>query len=306
MATTITRKQIREGAAADAGLLTRLDSITTSDIDSSNLTINLGQLFTKKPDKFMVADSWVTENGDDYARILKYYQDEAPHRVTVDHIPTGLTGNAGGNTLEAYSLLSPETWNDCINEALEELFKVIRVEITIVGGQSEYACDSQVDPDGDTCTWLQSRTQIYSIEYRAASGSQVSLEQLGGVRFLESSNALTVHLSVMPLVADSGASLILVARKPYVWRGSTLDADSDTTTCPYKLAMIATQIKALRVLFKSHGEQVKRNFAAALAVAEKEYVKMVNEFVPAARPQPLMIDEAYEPDLPTEMQRWSW
>jgi hypothetical protein len=221
-------------------------------------------------------------------------------------MPAGLTGLSGGNEASVYFLLSPEDWNDSLNEALEELFKVVRVEIDIVAGDSLYPLDSVTDAESDLCTWLQSRTQVYGVEYRRTNGATVSLEQLGGVRFLENNNSLSVLLTMPPVTSDAGATLELVARKPYVWRDSLLSTDATTTNCPYKLAMVATQVKAFRLLFKRHGETMKRQFGAAIVIAERELTRTINELVPSMRPQPLMVDESFEPDIPPEMQRWSW
>lgn len=305
MAVTITRRQLREGAAHDAGLMVRLENIVAADIDGTNMTLDLPQLFTKFPDSLHLQDAFITEDGDDYARIIKYHQEGAPHKVVVDHIPAGLSGTGLHTSAQVYFLLSPEDWNDCLNEALEGLFRPVRVSITIVDNDSEYPMDGVTDADLDLATWLQTRAQVYALEYRSASGVNISLEQLGGVRFIENNNSLTVHLLTLPLAGDSG-TLVLVARKPYVWRGNTLDLDTDTTVCPYKLGMVAAQVKAYSLLFKRHGQNMKQQFAAASVIAEREYVRLVNEYVPAMRPVPYTYDEHFAPDIPAAMGNWSW
>lgn len=306
MATTITRAQIRSGAAKDAGLLIHVTGILAANIDANNKTVDVADLAVVFPDPQHLRDAFISEDGDDYARIVKFYAEDAPNRLLLSHIPTGLDGAAGGTEADIYTLLSPEEWNNCINEALEELFEVVRIDMALVSDQTDYSVDDLVDSEGDLCTYLQSRAQLYKVEFRGSNGLTTSIEQLGGVAFHENANSLSVHLTMGPAFEDQTSSLVLVARKPYVWRDRLMNQDSDQTNCPYRLAVTATQVKAYRLLFKKHGETMKRQFAAAMVVSEKEYNRMLADMVPAIRPTPLTLDESFYQDVPAGMVHWSW
>lgn len=303
MAVTISRKQIREGAASDLGLHL-VTSVAAADIDLTNQTLLLPDLTTKLPDAFQLRDSFVTADGIDYARVIKFHADSGTDKVQLDHNIDGLDDDP--TEVHVYFGLSPEEINNQINEALEELYREVRVEITLVADQSDYPIDDQVDSELDTCTWLQNRTQIIDLQFQEAFSTNWNQAYgYGMVSYLRDNNSLTVRLGIRPITTGT-ASLILRARKPYAWREKLLELDADTTTCPYKLAMAAVQLRCLRLLFKKHGPAMKQNFGQAAAVAERQFAAAINEWTPAMQPASYNFDEPFDQDIAAPAILWSW
>lgn len=302
MATTITRKTIREAAADDLGLLL---SVTVTATDATALTATIPDLWTKMPDPDHLRDAWVTVDGASYARIVKYHLEAAPNYVELSKLPTGIS--TGTPTAKIYFLLSPEDWNTQINNALEKLGRMERVSITLDTSATDYAMDTVTDSESNLCTWLQSRGQIFDIQTRTANGNLVQIEGWGGVSFLETNNSLTVHLSYIPYTATT---LILRARKPYVWRDHLLDSDTTsnyTTTCPFELAVEAVKEKGMELAFNRYGTaSMKPRFAAMLQVTRDRLAAAKLKFEPPMRPANYQVEETFLVDIPWELQSPAW
>lgn len=310
MAVEITRQQLREGAALDLGLL---KLVTIDTVDTTNHTVTIADLRKKYGDLFHIQGSYLMERtdgfaGDVYYRIINP-QTPGPNTagqldtLLLDSGPAGIIDGDGG---AIYQLLSPEEWNHLINEALEDLFYTIRIPITLKAGETDYTLDTEYDDENDYCTYLQSRTQVEGIEVKRLNSHGTQYERWSGVRWIENASSLTMHLTFVP-EADNVTSLVLQARKPYVWQDKLLSDDSDVVRVPYKLGLYAIQVRAMRLLFKEHSSpELRQRFGAALAVAEKELVIQKAEWLPATRSRVFEIDETFEPDIPIELLSPSW
>lgn len=309
MATSITRRQIREGAAQDLGIFV---PAVADYVNTSDFTVRIADALTKFPDEYHLMDAWLmgresNDLGNTFYRVVKAWFNETKDTVQLASAPDF----AATDDIGIYFLLSPEDWNNALNETLSELYKKVRVTITLTDGDNEYPIDDLTDEEGDDCTWLQSRTQIYGVEVRTASGNIVDLQQWGGVRFIEDNNSLTVHFTYLPATA-TGLTCVLVGRKPYAWRGEgatghLLSDDDDTTTCPYKLARYGLQVQVLNLLYKRHGgEMMRARFGGSRNVAMQQFAQAKHQFVPAMQPQTYEVDETFIADLPSEMQTWGW
>lgn len=300
MATSITRAQVRENAADDLGLLL---SVTVTATDSDDLTATIPDLYTKMPDPDHLRDAFITVDGSSYARITKYHLEAAPNFVELSKLPTGIS--TGTPTAKIYFLLSPEDWNTQINNALEKLGRMVRVNITLDPASTDYPLDdTQLDSDMDECTWIQSRGQIFDIQTKTANDQLIQIEGWSGVSYLEDDNQLTVHLSYIPYTATT---LVLRVRKPYVWRDHLLSADVDTTTCPFELAVEAVKEKGMELIFNRYGSPTMRQrFAAMLQVTRDRLAGAKLRYEPPMRPSNYQVEETFLVDIPWELQGSAW
>lgn len=280
MALTSTRKQIREAAADNLGLLI---TATADAVDTINKTVTMNKLADAAPDPLYLRDSYLTKDGSVYRRITKFDYPATNRVFLTDNLP----GLLAGDPVAVYFLLDLDSWNGAVNAALRELYRPDRAEITLVAGVNSYLL-----PD-----WIQTREQVLNLEVKTNQGSLVSLEDWGGVRYVVQDHALSVVLPYVPHASNT--VLVVTARRPY----DPLTSDTATTTCPYPLAVKAAEVQALRRIFKKHGEAAKQRYAPAIVKAEQELAVLRQELLPPIVAQPLTIDESFGPDHDLV---WSW
>lgn len=306
MATSITRRQIREGAALDLGLA----SLVTADVvDTTDHTVRVSDVREKYPDPFLVRDAFLmpreaASTGNQWRRIVQFATPETPDALVLAGGPDGLSN---GDDAAIYFLLTPDEWNRCVNEALTEMWKRTDVGFSFEDNVNDYAVDEMTDDDGDLCTWVTTRGQIETVKLRSViQTGLIDLREWAGYTPIESNNSVTIHFTYLP-VHHQQVTAVMVANKPYVYPGNELDVDSDTTTCPYKLAQLGTEVKAMKLAYKKYGTEAMRSrFGSTLAVAEAEWAKMKLQYMPPMRASGYLIEESFEPDIPEIMRRPTW
>lgn len=315
MATAITRKTIREGAALDLGLLTL---VVVDTIDATSHLVKISDIRERKGDPFTLKDAYISprmaaDTGNDWNRILRYVDPETPDTLELAGGPDGMTN---GDDAGIYELLSPTEWNMCVNEALGDMWKKTRVAFNFVDSDNEYPTDLMTDTDLDLATWITTRGQIEGISLKDTSGNIVSLEGWSGAQFIEGDNSVVVNFGYLPAYR-SNLTGVLIANKPYSYPGRQLTTDViptppattpiATTTCPYKLAMVGTQVKALKLLFSKLGSEAMRSrFGAALSLREGIWATEKNKWMPPFKAYDLQIGDVYSPDIPNILLNPSW
>lgn len=279
MATTTTLQQLIEAAADDLGLLIQ-DAV--SSVNGNVVTV--GKVNDVSPDGLHLRDAFLVKQADGSFRRITA---QSGNDLTV----TDGTTFSTNDPVDILLLLSPDEWSGAVNTALRQLYQVVRYSTPIVSGQNEYTM-----PAG-----LETRQQVLGVELQSSSGSRVTLEDVGTIKWLEDSNTLTAHLTVMPSVAND-VDLVVVYKKPY----DPLTSWDSTTTCPFVLAWRQSEVEAARRLFKKYGQEAKARFAAVLAVAERELARLKVELLPPLRTQDYAVDFEWSPDMPLDVLRWSW
>lgn len=287
------------------GLLTY---VVVDTVDATNHTVKISDIRDRKGDPFTLKDAFISpresaDTGNDWNRILRYVNPETPDTL---ELASGPDGMSNGDDAGIYELLSPDEWNRCVNEALGDMRKRTRIPLAFTDGDNEYSVDALTDSDGDLATWVTTRGQIEGITLKDASGSIVSLEGWSGASFIEGDNSVLINFSYLPAYRSNLSALVL-AHKPYAYPGNTLDLDSDVTTCPYKLAMTGTQVKALKLAFSKYGSDAMRaRFGAALTLREGIWATDKNKWMPPFKSYDLQIPETYSPDIPDILLNPSW
>lgn len=308
MATTITRRQIREGAARELGLMM---TAVADTVNTTDHTIKASDVREKSPDPFLVRDAFVVpreaaSTGNQFRRIVQFSTPETPDTLILAGGPDGLSN---GDDIGIYYLLDPTEWNDCVNEALYEMWKRINVPFDFVENDNDYPCDLMEDPDDALllCTWITTRGQIETVKIKhVITGSLVDEREWAGYVPIESGNAVVLHFTYLPAY-QATVTGILVANKPYAYPGATLDTDQETTVCPFMLAVKGTQVMAMKKAYKKYGtEAMRARFGSTLAVAESEWAKLKMQWMPPMRTSGYIIDETFEPDIPEIMRNPPW
>ena len=309
MATSITRRQIREAACEQLGLLKK---ITIDTVDTTAHTFKAADLVKKYPDAFHIQDAYLTSRetdatGSNYHRIIKWYDEETPDTIQLDSGPDDL---ADGEDGAIYELLSPEEWNDAINESLGELLHPVRITITLDTEDNNYAMDPQTDSEGDACTWIVSRTQIHHVDTKDVSDNIISETDWAGYKIIEDANGLQVHLTYIP---QDATYLVVTVLKPYSRFAAGADeltsdiVANHTTTCPFQMAVQAAKVKAVLKMYQRHGaDNLRKRFGTSLAIAERQLAQMKAAYTPAMRPHSMQIDETFEPDIPSDLTSPVW
>lgn len=303
MAITVTRRQLKEGAAQDLGLFL---AGTATSVDTINHTLVIPEVNLALPDQFHLRDAFVASRKDNdsgtvYNRIVKPFLDNSSNGLLLDSGPNVQDDDPVG----IYTLLSPLDWNDVVNKALEKLHKLVRITVSLDTTQNEYSLDDMVDSEGDTCEWVQSRTQILKMDTRNANGSLITLEGWGGVAWQEDGNSLKMHLSYIPY--GQATEMVISARKPFAWPGNTLDTDQATTNVQYVLGLEACKEKALELVFnKFASQEMKTRFGAMLAETRQKLAQAMRNYVPPMRPQNYEFNETFSPDIVSELILPAW
>lgn len=305
MATSVTRRQVREAAAADLGLFRPFAATT---VDSTNHTVIIPEIVNAYPDPFLVRDAFITSRealatGNTFYRIVQYATPETPSTLQLASGPDFVTDNDVG----IYFLLTVSEWNDCYKEALSDMWKRIDVPFSLVENDNDYPVDEMTDDDGDLCTYVTIRGLIETLWIKhVIQTTLINKIEWSGYFPFESSNSVVIHFTYLPWNSDQ-ISCVLVVNKPYSYPGNEPDSDDDTTTCPFKLAQLATEVKALKLAFIKYGTEAMRpRFAAQLAIKEQQLAAMKLQWMPPLRANDFTIDESYAPDIPDIMREPTW
>lgn len=305
MAVDLTRKQIREDAALDLGLLT---VVTVDTVDTNQHTVKIGDIREAFGDAFTLRDAYISpreaaDTGNDWNRILRFVDPETPDTLVLAGGPDGMED---GDSCGIYQLLSPAEWNLCVNQALGDMVKKTRIPLTFTEDDNEYSIDALTDTDGDLATWVTTRGQVEGIVLKDAYGNIISQEGWSGYMLNEGDNTVVINFTYLPAYR-SNLTAVVIANKPYAYPGATLDDDDDTTTCPYKLVMVGTQVKALKLMFSKFGsDPMRQRFGAALSLREGIWATEKSKWMPPFKAWDLNIPETFVADIPDIMLRPSW
>lgn len=310
MALSITRRQITEAALSNLGLIML---VTADDVDTVNHTVRCSDVANKAPDPFLVRDAYFLSResaatGNSYRRIIQFASPETPDTLVLQGGPDGITD---GDDCAIYLGLNPDEIHGCVNEALSEMWKRLNIPFDFVQNQTDYPVDDMDDPEspGDFCNWVTTRGQIETVKSKwTVQTGLIDEREWAGYIPVESNNSVVLHFSYLPTnVTNNQVTGILVANKPYVYTGAELTDDSDTTNCPMLLAMYGSVVKIVRLMYKKYGtETMRARFGATLAVAETEWQKAKNQYMPPLRASTYLIEEDYQPDIPWIMRQTPW
>lgn len=308
MATDITRKQLRESAASGLRLMT---PVIAGAVDENNHTIRIPAAPNKIPDAMtLTGGAYImsTEDnatGNEWFRILRY-----ANKTTLDtfELAAGPDNISEGDSLAIYQLLNPDDMNDCVNEAMGELWRTRRIPITFVENENTYPCDDLADPEGGFCTWITTRSLIERIEIKDVFGQTIDLLEWAGVKITEDNNSVTIHFTYLPGWQQSASlSAVLVVSQYYVQPDTLLTDDDDTVVCPFGFANLAVQVKILKKAFLLFGaEQMRARFGAQLSLKEAELMKLKQQLMPPMTGNGYTIEENYTPDIPHYMLNPNW
>lgn len=315
MAVALTRRQIREDAALDLGLLTY---VVADTIDANQHTIKVGEIRESFGDAFTLRDAYISpreaaDTGNDWNRILRFVDPETPDTLQLAGGPDGM---ANGDDCGIYQLLSPAEWNLCVNQALGDMWKKTRIPLTFVDNDNHYAIDLLTDADGDLATWVTTRGQIEGVILLDAYENIISQEGWAGYSLNESNNSIIVNFTYLPAYR-SNLTAVIIANKPYTYPGHELTTDIaptppattpyGTTTCPYKLAMVGTQVKALKLMFSKFGsEPMRSRFGTGLSLREGIWATEKSKWMAPFKAWDFNIPETFVQDIPEIMLNPSW
>ena len=190
-------------------------------------------------------------------------------------------------------MLNPDEWNDALDEALQELYYLEAITVTLVNSQNRYDLTT-------TNTWLLHKGQVVGVYLRDISDGVNNIKEYGAPawRLPEEAGVVYLYLPIMP--GDvTNIRAIVYARRYY----GTMAADTDTTTAPLALIMAGLRHKALEKIYHLFGERAKKMFGNELGLAEKRYTEMRERHLPRiAQFTPHQV----EPNLVDDEFSWTW
>lgn len=312
MALSITLRQIKEATLTNLGLIV---FVVADTVDTTNHTVKVSDVPNKTPDSYLVRDAFfvgreANDTGMAFRRIVNYADPETPDTLQLQGGPDGISN---GDDCAIYLGLNPEEVRSCVNDALSEMWKAIKIPFDFVTNQTDYACDDMDDPEvlGGFCDWIQVRGQIEAVRVKTEFQTGLIQEQeWAGVRVVENNNSVELQFTYLPYPYNENSSQVtgvITANKPYSYPGSELTDDDDTTTCPMGLAQIGVGVKVVRLLYKKYGtESMRARFGATLALLEQEWEKRKSMYMPAMRASGINIEETYYADIPWIMVSPPW
>lgn len=279
MATT-TLKQLRENAADALNLF--LSAEVTSASGGTSLTIP--KLAAHLPGADRVRDAYVTKNGQTYARVISVLSNSI---VTIN---TSI-GIVNGDTVGIYFLMDPESMTAAGNEELEKIFHEHRLSVPLVPTSNVY----------DISTYAERRGDILEVSFRDSSGSFVRESAAPGFTIEENNDGVSIRLLYPP---PDGLTMVVRMRRRYV----KLVNETDVTTCPYPLALLAFQWGIIRRLQRKFGSDfVKSLLAEEMRYVKHDFDKAKFEHEPAL--EAIELTQNWEwsgPDIPPALRRPSW
>lgn len=283
MAKTVSRKTIREAAADECGLVI---FCTADSVDTTAKTVTISKLADASPNPEWLKDSYLTKDGSTYRRIRSY-------DGTKVQLTDNLAGLVNGDSCQIYFLLTPEDLNALLDRDLQtELVTQHRTAIALAAGDNEY----------DLPTDVENTTDIIDITFRdTSSGTLVWEGEVGGVRFTESDNGLTVVLPHLPPTV-ANVSLVILHRKRY----SALATDAATTTCPFDLAWTQLAVSLVNKISTKYGQGVGQKFNQVWARNNQKLQKLRAKHLPPITGRDFTWDNDFQQDIPMEILEGSW
>lgn len=260
------RKSIREWVAGKMGQLKAV-TITVDGADSTLFTVpDLGDASEDNQryrDSFLMPDDG-TKPMPEWRRITSVATNMAS--LFVNRAYT--TNPAAAQSSFIYSLLTPDEWNDAINEVMVTLYFPDRADLNLRVVTTD-------DParEYDLPTWVSTRGQIRDIRYRNITTQRE--EPVPRYKVIESIEGLSIALMDAPW-SSTTYDLILEGTR---WH-SRLDEDDWGTTCPQQLWQAEVEVAAYHKVMKKYGQRFKQNFAQDLAIAERERLKARADILP--------------------------
>jgi hypothetical protein len=293
---SIDRQALRE--TVSRGLRLRVRGTVANKVVGPPVTIDVsavGGLISQSgaPISAYVWRASGTPDFSDIARITDYTAADGELTLSRDLNPV----LSNGDTVDVFSILSPEDWNLVCDDAMENLGRNIRITVAPSSGVAEYDLTT-------TNTWLTRRNQVESVLVRRTDGTNLLYEEpYSAYTLLENDNALTLQLHTVP--SDlTNLSIIVLAKRYY----ATFATDAATTSCPDVLARAAVRVEALRMIYVLMGEEnAKGLFATELAESLDALEDAKREFLPRVKPIPIHFPVPYEgPDLAMQVEDWRW
>lgn len=293
------RKTIREFVA---GKLGRKHSVIITSVDGPETTLtipNVGDIFA---DNERLEDAYI-------AILFGATEIEQFRRITAMNVTTGQTvinrafdtDIDGPQAATIYTMLTPDEWNEAVNEALIKLYFHERVEVTLrTSTLSDPGTEYDLGADPIDAPWIQHKGMIVDVRYRnITTGEEQSVPRL---RFDESRNNVKIHLLDKPWDKNT-YSMIVEARRFY----PRLNQDDWGTTCPTPLWQAAVEVSAIHKMIKKFGSRLKANYAQDLAIAEREEAAMRAAILPVLTAREYQQDEDwFAPDIDSFFLSSGW
>lgn len=295
MAETIDRKTIREDVARSLGLL--MEGVAGARTGLNADQVDIVKLADLTADAERMRDAYVfhpnATNETNWRRILRYGY---PGNTTVDvsrdfdPVPTA------ADSLQVYFMLDLDDWNACTNRFLKNNYFIDRATVTLVENQLEYALTTA------GTQWVTSKGQVYSVRYRLTTSGQEAENEVPNYTLVEDSGVITVKLHRVP-PNPSTYQLIVAARRNF----TALDADAETTVCPWPLLEAGVRYQVLTRIFSKFGTNIKRLYGPDLMQAEKDLADARAKWLPPITAREYVQDEEWwGPDVDAVFDFPAW
>jgi len=213
--------------------------------------------------------------------------------LSLNRNPTGVFANS--DLVDTWLILTPADWREIVDDAVQSLYKVERITVPPVSGQSEYDLTA-------LASWLLARKQVHRVLWRWSNAGWTEEEDAPSFKIIENLNAIKLLL-LGDLPADlTSLSIIVEARHFY----DKLATDATAITCPEQLARAQVRVEALNRIWTTMGEKAAKDlFASERDQAERLLLNKKKQLVDQAQPVPIHVERSTRgPDLPMQGYRW--
>ena len=180
-----------------------------------------------------------------------------------------------------YQLLSPDQWNEAINEALTPIMFVDRAVVTVEAEEREY----------ELPTWIKNRGQVRRITYRNIETKHEAV--IPRWRINTAHEVLTLVLLDEPW-SETQYQIIVEAVRYH----ARLDEDQYGTTVPQALWQAAVVVAALHKVMNKYGMRFKQQYMQDLMIAERQLMHERARHNPPVDSVEITLDDDWEgPDI---------
>lgn len=257
---------MREWVAKKLG---RFHAVTVTQV--SDLVWQVPELgdFSEDDERFVDSYLLLVDNDDampQWRRITAVNMVLSPPQISINRALSPEPTN--GSEARIMGLLTPDEWNDAINEALVVLYYRERHTETL-------RTATMTDPgrEYEMPSWVTHRGMIIGVKYRNVSTGQE--QDVPRFRLQESRNIVTVELLDPPYATTSYELIVETHRF-----NTRLDEDNWGTTCPQPLWQAAVEVAVIHKVIKKYGARFKSQFSQDLAIAERDLAQQRAAILP--------------------------